>query len=290
MPLTTIYGDGNGTRVIGDVSTGLFPQTLHPDVAAYVANQVANGYSPTRTRVDALNNLVYMLISNGIYDKCQAIYPVLGGTTANAQKWNLKNSADTNAAFRLSFVGSWTYADTGIKINSAVNTNYARTFYTPSTNATNNDIHLSVYIRNSYTGTGCPIGGCNGNQATSVAVQIFASTSLSGTTIQAQNTNQISNFGVSTAGMYMGNRSGSTAQQAYYSGLLRASSSATSSSLASATAEITMACRNNGALSMQFPTTSEIAFASIGQSLTPEQARAFYIAVQAYQTALSRQV
>lgn len=288
MPLTTIYGDGNGTRVIGSVSTGLFPQPLHPDVAAYVANQIANGYSPSRERVDALNNLVYELIGGGIYNNCQAIYPFLGGTTANAQKWNLKNAANTDAAFRLSFIGSWTYADTGIQTNSAINSNYARTFYTPSVNATSDNSHLSVYIRNSFTGTGCPIGGINGNQAGSVGFQIFASTALSGTTMQAQNTNQISNFGTSAAGMYLGNRSGSTAQQAYYNGFLKATSSATSSSLASCTSEITLACRNNGAFAMQWPTNSEIAFASIGQSLTDVQARAFSIAVKAYQTALGR--
>ncbi len=288
MPLTTIYGDG--TRVVGSLSGGLFPQPIHPDVSAYVANLIANGYTPSTARVSTLNNFVYTLIGNGIYDKCQVIYPVLGGTTASVHKWNLKNPADTDAAFRLTFNGSWTFADTGMKTSAASVANYARTYYTPSAHATSNSGHLSVYIRNSYSGTGCIIGGSAGGATTSVAFQIFASTAFSTTTIQAQNTAQASAFGISAAGMYMGNRSASNAQQAYYNGFQRSSSTAASSSLASATSMITMGCRNNGSFVMEHPTNSEIAFASIGQSLNAAQSRAFYLAVQAYQRGLGRQV
>jgi hypothetical protein len=293
MPLTTIYGDGNGTRVIGSTSMGLFPQPLHPDVAAYVGNQVANGYSPSRARVDALNNLVYELIGGGVYDKFQVIYPFLGGTTANAQKWNLKNAANTDAAFRLSFTGSWTFSETGIVMTSASQSNYARTFYTPSVNATNTDSHLSVYIRNQFTGTGCPIGGIAGSQATSLGYQIFASTILNGSTMQAQNTSNIISFGTSSAGLYVGTITPdvNTPRFAYYNGNQTATATG-SQSLAGCTAEIYLGLRNNGSgnPTVQWPTTSEIALATIGLSLNKIQVRNYYIAVQAYQTTLGRQV
>lgn len=289
MPLTTIYG--GGTRVIGDNT--IVPQVMHPMVQSYIARLVENGYSPSSVRINALNNLIQALSSNGILEKCQAIYPFLGGTTANTHKWNLINNADTDAAFRLSFAGTWTFAETGIKAGAPANTNnYARTFYTPSSNATNNDSHLSVYIRDVFTGSGAPIGGRQGNQATSNSFQIFASTALSFTTMQAANTNNGVNLGTAGAvGFYAANRSSSTLQQAIYNGLVKASGVATSLSLATATGEILVGCASNGAFtSRQWPTTSEIGFASIGQSLTQVQHSAYYRLVQKYQLELGRQV
>lgn len=289
MPLTALGGDA-GTVVIGDTTTTVFPQTLHPNVSAYIAAQVANGYSPSRARVDALNNLVWGLVANGIWDKCQAIYPFLGGTTAAAQKWNLKDVQDTNAAFRLTFNGSWTFAETGIKAVTAVGSNYARTYYTPSANATNNSGHLTAYIRNQFSGSGCIIGGINGTVTTSIGFQIFASTVLSGTTMQARNSIDFILYGTSTAGMYSGNRSSSISQEGYYNGLLKITSSIASSSLSSATSELTMSARNRGAFSMDSPNNAEIAFATIGQSLSALEQKLMYQIVQAYQTALGRQV
>jgi hypothetical protein len=287
MPLTAL-GGASGTVVIGDVVTTVFPQTLHPNVMAYVAAQNANGYSPSRTRVDALNNLVWGLIGMGLWDKCQVIYPFLGGTTAAAQKWNLKDVQDTNGAFRLTFNGSWTFAETGVKTNAALVANYARTYYTPSVNATSNSVHLSVYIRNQYTGQGCVIGGTNSSSAIAPAIQIFASTTLSGTTIQARNASDVIAFGTSAAGMYAGNRNTSTSQQAYYNGSQRVISATTS--LALTTSELTMACRNNGSFVMEHATNSEIAFATIGTSLTASEQRVMYQLIQTYQTTLGRQV
>jgi hypothetical protein len=287
MPLTALGGT-SGTVVIGDTTTTVFPQTLHPNVMAYVAAQNANGYSPNRTRVDALNNLVWGLVGMGLWDKCQVIYPFLGGTTAAAQKWNLKDVQDTNGAFRLTFNGSWTFAETGVKIAAASTANYARTYYTPSTNATSNSVHLSVYIRNQYTGSGCPIGGTNSSSALAPAIQIFASTSLSGATVQARNASDFTSAGTSAAGMYAGNRNTSTSQQVYYNGAQRAIATVTSLTLT--TSELTMACRNNGSLVMEHATTSEIAFATIGTSLTATEQRVMYQLIQTYQTALGRQV
>jgi hypothetical protein len=60
----------------------------------------------------------------------KALYPFVGGT-ASTHKFNFMNSDDTNAAFRLSFIGGWTHNSTGILSNG---TNaYANTFFTPVT-------------------------------------------------------------------------------------------------------------------------------------------------------------
>jgi hypothetical protein len=73
----------------------------------------------------AINYLTFSLKLNGLWDKLNAIYPFVGGT-ATTHKFNLKNPLDTNAAFRLSFVGGWTHSASGVLPNG---TNaYANTF------------------------------------------------------------------------------------------------------------------------------------------------------------------
>jgi hypothetical protein len=131
-------------------------------------------------------------------------------------------------------------------------------------------------------------GGANGTAGTVDASQIFVSTVISSTTIQARNASDQITFGTSAAGMYSGNRSSSASAQAYYNGFLRLSSIATSTALT--TSELTMAGRNGGSLSITQSTNSEIAFTTIGTSLTALENKLMYQIVQAYQTALGRQV
>lgn len=62
----------------------------------------------------AINDLVIGLKANGTWSKYRAIYPIIGGT-ASAHKWNLKDPRDLDAAFRLTFNGTWTHNSSGMK-------------------------------------------------------------------------------------------------------------------------------------------------------------------------------
>lgn len=95
------------------------------------------------TITTAINTLVLHFKSNGTWNKMHAIYPMVGGT-ATTHKYNLKNPADTNAAFRLTFNGGWTHTSDGITANG-VNA-YAETHLNASTTITNNGA-IGVYIR-----------------------------------------------------------------------------------------------------------------------------------------------
>ena len=81
------------------------------------------------TIISALNTLYADLVTYGLWSKMIAIYPFVGGTAAT-HKFNFKNPQDTNAAFRLSFIGGWTHSSTGALPNG-VNA-YANTFLSPS--------------------------------------------------------------------------------------------------------------------------------------------------------------
>ena len=112
----------------------------------------AGGTGITSTVSAATVTLFTSLVSNGLYDKIQAFYPMLGGNSSGC-KFNGKNPLDTNAAFRLVFNGGWTFNSSGATSNGT--TAYADTFLS-GTSVNINDNHLSVYMLNNtvYTGTG----------------------------------------------------------------------------------------------------------------------------------------
>ena len=85
---------------------------LDPDAQAFLN---AAGITDA-TITTAIDTLVIQLKAIGVWNKMKAIYPFVGGT-ATTHKFNLKNPADTNAAFRLVFFGGVTHDNTGIKFN-----------------------------------------------------------------------------------------------------------------------------------------------------------------------------
>jgi hypothetical protein len=64
------------------------------------------------TQADAVNTLVIGLKADGLWTNMQALYPFVGGT-ATQHKYNLKDPRDLDAAYRLSFLGSWTHNSNG---------------------------------------------------------------------------------------------------------------------------------------------------------------------------------
>jgi hypothetical protein len=104
----------------------LMPKTIWDvDALAYIT---AAGITNS-TEKSAANYLFTQLKIQGIYSKLKAIYPVLGGT-AFSHKFNGKNPLDTNAAYRLTFVGGVTHGSNGFICNGS--SGYARTYFTSS--------------------------------------------------------------------------------------------------------------------------------------------------------------
>ena len=121
------------------------PSCADLDVQAFLA---ATGIADATT-VDALCALVTSLKADGIWSKLDAIYPVVGSTAAT-QKYNLKNPLDTDAAFRLSFLGGWSHSANGALPNGV--NGYARTFWNAATEATSSDVSFGLYSRTNLTG------------------------------------------------------------------------------------------------------------------------------------------
>jgi len=285
MPYTALGGSA-GTVTVGDVTLGLFPQALHPNVMAYVNAQVANGYSPSRARVDALNNLTWGLVGEGLWDLCDAIYPFLGGTTGAAQKWNLKNVADTDAAYRITWTGAAiTYSENGVQNTAATAGNYGNTFYTPSTSpASTSSVHFSAYLNIAPTGNGTIVMGAysgSGAQAYQLGRLSTGGNPLFGNPNLA-NASYMS-AGTNASGFYCPVRNSSSSSTFYRNGL----SVATSSAATAAPTVSVYLLNRNGSLAAS---NGRLAFVSMGAGLTAQQALDLYNLVQTYQIALGRQV
>ena len=95
------------------------------------------------TTINAINTLVVSLKAQNLWSLMKAIYPMVGGT-ATTNKYNLVNPLDTDAAFRLNFVGGWTHSSSGAKPDGVSGT-YADTFLNASTNLTTSNGSFSYY-------------------------------------------------------------------------------------------------------------------------------------------------
>lgn len=281
MPLSTIYGDG--PRVVGSTSQPLIPQTLHPDVAGYIARLKANGYAPSLKEINAVNNLVYKMIGAAIYNSFQVIYPVIGNS-ATTSTLDLKNLCN-GTAFE-----PWIFASTGMKSSRATAPiPYIDTGYNPFVRANQDNIHISVYNRNTQGGLNILMGVVH--DVAGVTQNLFINPSTAGTAAaNANNTGGMSTTLTNSSGLWMTCRTTNTNQQLYINGRLnRENNTAPSIPLTNLNKNIYLGCvnRNNN---RNFPSLQEIAFASIGTSIDRDGARNMYAAVQAYQTELGRQV
>ena len=290
MPLTAISGGTETTKVIGDVTTGLFPQTLHPNVETFLAQLSANSFSATRAQADALNNLVWSMVGLGIWSKMKIVYPMIGGTAAT-HKFNLVNPQDTDAAFRLTFSGTWTHSSTGAKGNG---TNaWADTFLTPSTSLSTTSGHLAYYSRlQSQETTNLEFGCQNSGGANIVSFAIArATTNISSWRFGTNTAGATPTFsGTSSQGLYVGNQNGSgiNDRNMYRNGVKGSAQTATGTPSMPTVKLYLNALNNNGTAANWSP--KECAYASVGDGLTDLEIKNLYTIVQAYETALNRQV
>jgi len=240
------------------------------------------------TITSAICTLVTSMKANGTWAKCSAIYPMVGGTAAT-HKFNLKNPADTNAAFRLSFQGGWVHSANGAQTNGT-NT-FADSFLIPSSTLTLLNPHLSFYSRTSIIG--------NGQRDIAAFVNgAFPSFSLgtnTGVLISDHywyTTNRMSRSIPNAQGMMLTSRTSNTVHKAYRNGTQLGATDTFPNGLNNMPDISLYLGAANQATSQ--PTaafsTKQYAFVSIGSGLSDAEAATFYTDVQAFNTTLSRQV
>jgi hypothetical protein len=259
---------------------GITTPAVDPDAQAFIT--AASITDPTQQ--SAINTLVTDLKGYSIWSKMKALYPFVGGT-ASSHKFNLKNPLDTDAAFRLVFSGGWTHSSTGATPNG---TNaYADTKLDLINNTTLNSTSFGVYSRTNSNGTEVEIGA-EGSAPTSGS-NIFIR--FSGVTYARVNSLQawISYSDTDSRGFYISNRTASNVVNTWRNNVKKATGT-TPSLLPVGNVSYTLGVNNVAVGAKQYYSTKEQAFAFIGDGLTDTEAGNFYTAVQAFQTALNRNV
>jgi hypothetical protein len=252
---------------------------LDPDAAAFLTAAAIT--DPTITT--AINTLVVDMKGFGIWIKMKAIYPMVGGT-ATTHKWNLKNPLDTNAAFRLVFNGGWTHSSTGAKPNGL--NAIADTFLISSGTLSQNSSHISYYSRTNSNNVEVEIGTASGNSPGDAGSLLEIRTSgISYYRVNSGGT-YITYIDADSRAFYVANRTGASVINGWRNSTKVATGITASTGLS--TKSLILGAYNAG--SIQFYSTKECAFSSIGDGLTDTEAGNFYTAVQAFNTTLARQV
>lgn len=229
------------------------------------------------TQKDAINNLVLDLKSASLWTKLSAIYPFVGGT-ASTHKWNLKDPRDLDVAHRLEFSGGWTHSATGAFGNGS--DAYAETNLIASSVLSQNSGHLSVYSRNNDTTNqsgefSLPDG------TTQTRLILFGSTFYFAYASPAGGGGD--QFIANNSGFLVANRVSSTTTNCWRNGSKL--NTLTESSTAFGVGVSFLLGKW-----LSYHTHHEYGFASIGAGLSDSEAGDLYTIVQAYQTALGRNV
>jgi hypothetical protein len=251
--------------------------SIDPDCAAFLtATGITN---PTIS--GAVCTLVTSMKANGTWAKMSAIYPMVGGT-ATTHKFNLKNPADTNAAFRLNFVGGWTHSANGALPNG---TNaYANTFLNPSLNLSLNSNSFGIYSRTNNT-SGTQVYGVWENANTS-----FLQNNLTAANFVSGGLGNVFSYTANpSTSLLIGSRTTNTLFKAFRAGILLGSN--TNSIVAFPNGVFYFGARFSISLTLpEFYTVHQLAFAFIGSGLSDAEAATLYTNVQTFQTTLGRQV
>lgn len=225
----------------------------------------------------ATNDLVLAAKAHGWWTECIAIYPYIGGT-ASTHKYNLKDPRDLDAAYRITFNGSWTHDANGIQGDGA--TNYGDTHIDPSTNMTINDTHISVWS--------------NTNSAADIAdigVVIFPSQSIdllvrgSGGTLTTDHYSYFERLApavASSIGWFLSDRTSSILCEVSKNGVSLASNTTTSGTLPNTNIYVGAISGTVGAL----PSNRQYWFHTVGYGIGISLAATMYADIAAFETAV----
>jgi hypothetical protein len=238
----------------------------------------------TPIQKQAVNELVVDLKGYGIWSKMKAVYPFVGGT-ANTHKFNLKDSRDLDAAFRLEFVGGFTHSNNGVLSNGI--DAYADSKFIPSTHLQNiYSVNIGCYIKQANIGSS--LMGGQTDSGNRMRFNVVTGT-MEGCLYSA---NVIRNFlpsvSVTTSlGFACIGRTNTTDMFGYIGGIFYLGSSGAATGTSTVSTYI-FAENNNGTPSRYSNTL--LNFAYISDGLSQQEATVLDTVVQRFQTTLGRQV
>jgi hypothetical protein len=258
----------------------VFGAAFDPDAQAFIT---AAGITDN-TQKTAINTLVVDMKGFGIWTKMKAIYPFVGGT-ASTHKWNLKDPRDLDAAFRLVFNGGWTHSSTGALPNGT--NGYANTFLNTDDVTTTGLWAFGAYVRT------LPTFSINTQEyITGLRNGIYHINFLStAPTIARLRSGSIQDNTsiIGADGFIAQSRSSTTSWYGTRNSINTTLSSSLSSLAVETVNNFVLSAYNNLGVISQY-STQQLAFAFYAEPLLTTEMSNFYLAVQAFNTTLARQV
>lgn len=242
----------NGWRHAYDADAQAYFTKLELDVTVTSAQK---GY---------INTFIVAAKANGYWSLKNAIYLPIWAN-ASADKWNLKDLRDLDAAFRLTFTGTQSHTSSGIDPDGS--SGYANTFLTPSGTLSLNSSTISIYVNESgLTGNYGEMGVGNSDDADAIYIIL----NYGGFGYYRNNSTAYADVSTSaTSGYYQNVRTSSTTMDIYRNGSSILSGSVSSTALNSGAIHIGRYHRVSGS---SIYSARRWAFATIGSGLTSTQA------------------
>jgi hypothetical protein len=243
------------------------------------AAAVAKGSALGSTISGATVTLFTSLVSNNLWDKLSVFYPIVGGTSASTAV-NGKNPGTNNMSWNggVSFTANEV---SGNGTNAYGNTNFNITALTL------NSVHISNYSRTSPSRSNIDMGIAI---AGGDAFQIYNyETTATGIKVVRSNADGYSTGAVANGqGLFTATRTGSTIETAFRNATRTINASKTSTALSNE--NMFVMARNGGSGVAGAFNARGYAWFSVGYGLSDVDVSNYYTIIQAFQTALSRQV
>lgn len=203
-------------------------------------------------------------------------------------KYNLVNPVDSDAAFRLVFNGGWTHSANGATPNGT--NGYADTFYSPSLNSTITNNHFMLYLPSvsipSVITT--DLGALSADYNSRFQTNYFQNPSLDTTNFDVRKRTSVSNSLIGS-GCVIYSRSAINSAKVYFNNSIVANDTSNTLTYALPNITVYLAAGHLGTTAITYSNRRNC-FTSLGDGLTDTEAANLYTRVQAFQTALSRQV
>lgn len=276
-----VHPNSDAQALIGNIiNNGVGFSSIDPYAQTY-ADRISLGATETQY----VDTFVKGLKSDGLWTKMIAVYPFMGASATN-HKWNLKEPANADGAYRINFSGGWTHSATGAKPNGS--TGYAETNMLQSTTS-QNSASLSYYSReDAYTNSidmGC------GNDATDFLMLELNRNAAGGVVSTIVNSNtRTGPLGVGdqgSKGFYVGSRTAANSQKLYKNGVAIQTSSAASTGT---TNYKIILSAYDGPSGIVAHSSKEVCFAHVGTGLDDTDVSNLNTRVQTLQTLLNRNV
>jgi hypothetical protein len=262
-----------GSRTDGGIIRN-FIESYDGDAANYFR---ANTAITSAADKNAINTFYLGLKSDGIYTKMKAMYlPLWSSATAN--KWNLINPVDTNAAYRLTFSTGWTHSSSGITPTNA----FASTYLSPLNNLQLNSTHLSYYSRTNSNGAEVEIG-VQSNSGLDYTILELRTSNLSYSIINSTISGTVSGSDTDSRAFYVGNRTASNVVNLYRNSTKIINSSTVSTNRPQGFIYLG-AFYSGSASAPSTYSTKQCSFSSIGDGLTDAESVNFYNRVNTLMT------